>query len=364
VDLAAERAELGEALPQALLRVLESGQYVLGPEVEKFERDFARLCRVPHAIAVASGTDALVLALRAAGIRPGDTVVTSPFTFFASAAAIAWIGGVPRLADVEAETGLLDPRGAARAIDERTRALLPVHLYGQLADVRAFRELADAHRLALIEDGAQAHGAERDGFACGELGDAGCFSFYPTKNLAAAGEGGLVVTRDGALAERLRLLRDHGCSAKYQHAVLGTNSRMQAFQAAVLNTKLPHLAAWNARRAELARLYDEGLAGHPAIRPLARVPGAVHVHHQYAVRVHGPSRDALLAGLRERGIHAAVHYPTPVHLQPAAAAWGYGPGDFPVAEALAREVLCLPIHPFLADGDARRVIDALDELAR
>ena len=363
VDLAAEREALGEALPQALMRVLESGQYVLGPEVERFERDFARLCRVPHAIGVASGTDALVLALRALAIEPGDAVVTSPFTFFASAASIAWIGAVPRLADVDPRTGLLDPGSAAAAIDARTRAILPVHLYGQLADMHAFRSLADARGLALLEDGAQSHGAERDGVACGELGDACCFSFYPTKNLAAAGEGGLIVTHKDELAARLKRLRDHGSSAKYQHALIGTNSRLQAFQAAVLNTKLPHLAAWNARRAELAALYDQGFAGLESILPLERVPGARHVYHQYAVRIPGGARDSVLAGLRERGILAAIHYPTPVHLQPAAASWGYGQGDFPHAESLAREVLCLPVHPFLSDGDVERVIETLRDLA-
>ena len=363
VDLAAEREALGEALPQALMRVLESGQYVLGPEVERFERDFARLCRAPHGIGVASGTDALVLALRALAIEPGDAVVTSPFTFFASAASIAWIGAVPLLADVDPRTGLLDPEAAAAAIDGRTRALLPVHLYGQLADMHAFRGLADARGLALIEDGAQAHGAERDGVACSELGDVCCFSFYPTKNLAAAGEGGLIVTRHDELATRLRRLRDHGSSAKYQHALVGTNSRLQALQAAVLNTKLPHLVGWNARRAELASLYDQGFAGLESIRPLEREPLSQHVYHQYAVRIAGGARDAVQAGLRERGILASIHYPTPVHLQEAAASWGYGPGDFPHAESLAREILCLPIHPFLSDGDAARVIEALRDLA-
>jgi len=214
LDLAAERAQLGPALEEAVLRVLRSGQYVLGPEVERFERDFAQLCGVEHGVAVSTGTEALTLGLLALGVKPGDHVVTSPFTFFASAGTIAWIGARPLLADVEPETGLIDVRKAATAVDRKTSALLPVHLYGQLADVKGLRELADARGLALLEDGAQAHGATRDGFACGALGDAGTFSFYPTKNLGAAGEGGLVVTRRAEVAQALRQLRDHGSPSR------------------------------------------------------------------------------------------------------------------------------------------------------
>ncbi len=359
LDLAAERAELGPPLEEAVLRVLRSGQYVLGPEVERFEREFAALCRVKHAVAVSSGTDALVLGLLALGVERGDHVVTSPFTFFASAAAIAWIGAVPRLADVELETGLLDPERASAAIDARTSCLLPVHLYGQLADVRAFRELADERGVLVLEDGAQAHGAERDGARCGALGDAGVFSFYPTKNLGAAGEAGLVVTQRDEVAVRLRALRDHGSGAKYRHACVGTNARMHAMQAAVLALKLPHLEAWNARRRALAVRYDEGLREASGVRPLARASGSTHVHHQYTVRVTGAPRDEVQRGLATRGIATAIHYPLPVHLQEAARGWGYRAGDFPNAERLAREVLCLPIHPFLATADVDRVVEGL-----
>ncbi|HVS12202.1 MAG TPA: DegT/DnrJ/EryC1/StrS family aminotransferase [Planctomycetota bacterium] len=364
LDLAAERAELGEALPRAVLRVLESGRYVLGPEVEAFEREFAEAHGARHAVGVASGTDALVLALLALGVEPGDGVVTSPFTFFASAAAIAWIGARPVLADIDPETGLLEAESAASAVDRLTRCLLPVHLYGQLADVRAFRELADARGLSLLEDGAQAHGARRDGLCCGALGDAAAFSFYVTKNLGAAGEGGLVATRHAALARTLRELRDHGSPQKYVHARIGTNSRLQALQAAVLRVKLPHLERWNERRRALAARYGRAFEGSATVRPLATVPGGLHAYHQYAVRIAGGrGREAVRAGLERRGITAAVHYPTPVHLQEAAREWGYGPGDFPAAEALAREVLCLPIHPFLSDADVERVAEAVLELA-
>jgi dTDP-4-amino-4,6-dideoxygalactose transaminase len=365
VDLAAERAVLGPALEERVLRVLRSGQYVLGPEVEALERDFAAQHGCAHGVALASGTDALWLGLLALGVRPGDHVVTTPFTFFASAASIALIGAFPRLADVDAETALLDPAAVRAAIDSRTTAILPVHLYGQLADVRALRELADAKHLRLFEDGAQAAGSRRDGFACGQLGHAGAFSFYVTKNLGAAGEGGMVLTQSAEVARDLRQLRDHGSPAKYVHACVGTNSRLHALQAAILNVKLPHLAAWNARRRELAARYDRALAGSATVVPLRVLPGVTHTYHQYTVRIRGGrGRDAVQAALAAQGIHAGVHYPTPVHLQEAAAPWGYRAGDFPNAERLAREVLCLPIHPFLQEADVDRVAEALLREAR
>ncbi|HEX6881954.1 MAG TPA: DegT/DnrJ/EryC1/StrS family aminotransferase [Planctomycetota bacterium] len=364
IDLVAERAELGPALDDAVLRTLASGKYVLGPEVEKLEQDFARLHGVKHGIGLATGTDALWLGLLALGVEPGDHVVTTPFTFFASAASIALVGARPVLADVDPDTALLDPAAAERALDGRTTCLLPVHLYGQLADVRAFRSLADRRGLRLLEDGAQAHGARRDGEACGTLGDAGTFSFYVTKNLGAAGEGGMVLTQKDDVALALRHLRDHGSPQKYVHARIGTNSRLQSLQAAILNVKLPHLERWNARRRELAARYDAAFAGSRTVVPLARAPGATHAFHQYTVRIRGGrTRDQVLAGLAEQQIFAAVHYPSPVHLQEAARPWGYGPGDFPHAEALAREVLCLPIHPFLTPGEVERVAERVLALA-
>jgi dTDP-4-amino-4,6-dideoxygalactose transaminase len=364
IDLAAERRELGLELDAAALRVLASGRFVLGPEVERFEQAFAAHHGVRHGVGVATGTDALLLGLLALGVEPGDHVVTTPFSFFASAAVIAWLGAKPLFADVDPATALLDPRAAERAIDGRTRCLLPVHLYGQLADMRAFRALADRRGLALLEDGAQAHGARRDGLACGALGDAGAFSFYVTKNLGAAGEGGMVLTQSDEVAARLRRLRDHGSSAKYVHAHLGTNSRLQALQAALLAVKLPHLERWNTRRRALAARDDEGFAGSRTIVPLVVAPGTLHGYHQYTVRIRGGrTRDEVQRLLAARGIATGVHYPTPIHLQPAARAWGYAPGDFPHAEALAREVLCLPIHPFLADAEVERVAESLRELA-
>jgi len=363
LDLAAERAFLGPALEAAVLSVLRSGRYIQGPEVERFEADFARQSGVAHGVAVSSGTDALILGLRALGVGPGDEVVTSPFSFFASAAAIAWVGATPRLADVDPETALLDPGRAAAAVGPRTRALAPVHLYGQMADMRAFRALADERGLAVLEDAAQAHGAARDGATPGTLGELAAYSFYPTKNLGAAGEGGLVSTNDAELARKLRELRDHGSPAKYVHTSIGTNARMHAFQGAVLNVKLPHLPAWNARRAELAARYDAAFRGSAYVKPLGRAPNAVHAYHQYTVRIEGGRRDAVLQGLAGQGISAGVHYPRPIHLHEAARPFGYGPGDFPVAEDLSLSVLCLPVHPFLEDAQGDRVAEAVLTLA-
>ncbi len=365
IDLAAEREALGPALEDAVLRVLRSGQFVLGPQVEALERAVAILHGVPHAIGVASGTDALWLGLLGLGVEPGDRVLTSPFTFFASAASIALIGAVVRLADVDPHTALLDPASVAQHLDGKVRCILPVHLYGQLADMRALQALAQSKGLTLLEDGAQAIASRRDDYACGEIGDAATLSFYVTKNLGAAGEGGMIVTRHEHVAQRLRRLRDHGSPAKYVHAMVGTNSRLHALQAAVLNVKLPHLSSWNARRARIAQRYDRAFEGNPFVAPLRVAPGAVHTYHQYTVRIRcSRGRDGVQAALAERHIGAGVHYPTPVHLQEAARGWGYARGDFPHAESLAREVLCLPVHPFLSDQDVDRVIEALLALAR
>ncbi len=360
VDLAAERAELGSALEEAVLRVLRSGAYVLGPEVERFEADFARLHRVANpGVGVSNGTDALILGLRALGVKAGDEVVTSPFTFFASAGSIAWIGAKPVLADVELDTALLDVTKARAAITPRTTCILPVHLYGQLVDMKAFRALADEKKLTLLEDCAQSHGAQRDGVSCGELGDAAAFSFYPTKNLGACGEGGMILSRRKDVVEHARRLRDHGSPAKYQHAEIGTNSRLQGIQGAALNVKLPHLERWNERRRAIAARYTQLFAGSKALTTLRVPPGSLHVYHQYAVRVTGGvPRERVIERLKAQGIVAAVHYPSPVHVQEAARGWGYGPGAFPNAERLAREVLCLPVHPFLSASDVERVAEA------
>jgi dTDP-4-amino-4,6-dideoxygalactose transaminase len=239
-----------------------------------------------------------------------------------------------------------------------------VHLYGQMADMRAFRKLGDEKKLQIVEDAAQSQGAKRDGVSCGELGDACAFSFYPTKNLGACGEGGMVITRRQDVFERAKRIREHGSPVRYVHAEIGTNSRLQAFQGAALNVKLPHLAAWNARRAQIATRYDEAFRGNADVLPLVRLPGATHVYHQYTVRILGVPRDELVERLKAQKIFAGVHYPSPVHLQEAARPWGFGPGDFKNAETLAREVVCLPIHPFLTDADVDRVAEAVIAGAR
>jgi dTDP-4-amino-4,6-dideoxygalactose transaminase len=362
LDLQAERAALGDALQTAVARVLESGRYILGPEVEGFERDFAAYQNARHGIGLASGTDAVILALLACGVGPGDGVITSAYTFFASAAAIAWIGARPILVDVEASSGLIDLRRVAEVLASPpapVRCILPFHLYGRLVDMNALAKLARGAGAKIVEDAAQAHGAERGGRRAGELGDATCFSFYPTKNLGCAGDGGMVTSSDDQVAERMRRLRDHGCARKYEHLELGTNSRLSAIQAAILSVKLPHLEGWNDARRRSAALYDRAFAGASGVTPLLDPPDSRSAYHQYVVRITDGRRDEILATLTDQGIGAAVHYPSPVHLQPAAREWGWEAGSLPVAESLAREVLCLPIHPFLKPEEVERVAGAV-----
>lgn len=366
LDLAAERAQCGPALLEAVERVLGSGVYVLGPEVQAFEREFAAYQGAVHGVGVASGTDALVVAMRALGLPVGAKVLTTPFTFFASAGAIAWCDARPTFVDVDPDTALMRLDQVAGALDDETVGVVPVHLYGALVDVPALRAITDPRGLWVLEDGAQCHGARRraaDGseWACGVHGHAAAFSFYPTKNLGAAGEGGMVLANDGDVARDSTQIRDHGSVAKYVHGRVGTNSRLQALQAAVLRIKLPHLDGWNARRRAHAARYAAAFEGSATVRPLRVEDGTTHAYHQYAVRILGEdgARDRVQAALAEQRIAAAVHYPRPVHVQEAARGWGYGPGDFPGAEELASQVLCLPIHPFLAPDDVDRVAEAV-----
>ncbi|MEO0650050.1 MAG: DegT/DnrJ/EryC1/StrS family aminotransferase [Planctomycetota bacterium] len=361
LDLAAERAALGPALGEALERVLASGAYVLGPEVQAFEKEFAAYQGVAYGVGVASGTDALLVAMRALGAPTGKKVLTSPFTFFASAGGIAWMGLQPTFVDVDPDTALMRVDQVEGALDADTVGIVPVHLYGQLVDTAALRRIADARGIWVLEDAAQAHGARRDGARAGVHGHAAAFSFYPTKNLGAAGEGGMVVTNEGELACDCAQVRDHGSTAKYVHSRVGTNSRLQAMQGAVLRVKLPHLDGWNERRRFNAARYRAAFEGHESVRPLRVDEGCEHVYHQFAVRLMGEAglRDRVQERLGAQGIAAAVHYPRPVHVQEAAKAWGYGPGDFPGAEQLASEVLCLPIHPFLESAEVDRVAEQL-----
>ena len=373
LDPAAEYAAVREEIDAAVARVLASGRYVGGPEVEGLEREFAAFCGVSHAVAVSTGTDALRFALIAAGLPPGGEVVTTPFTFIGTTEAIHQAGGRAVFADILPDTFDLDPVRARAVMTSQTAALLPVHLYGHPADMEALQPEAAKRRLTIIEDACQAHGASLHGKMVGGMGTAGCFSFYPTKNLGACGEGGMVTTGDAALAARVRRLRDHGQSEKYLHAEEGYNGRLDAVQAAILRVKLRRLWDWNERRRALAALYADRLAGLEGRgwlrRPLVR-PGVKHAWHLYAVRIpseggrpraHGQAsrRDQVRGRLLGQGIETGIHYPVPLHLQPAYASLGLGEGSFPEAERAAREVLTLPLHPHLTDPQVERVASAL-----
>ena len=349
------KAQYGAIQPQleaAALGVLRSGQYVMGEEVAALEREFAAYCGTTHAIAVNTGTSALHLALLAAGVKPGDEVITTPFTFIASAAAIRYIGARPVFVDIDPTTFNIDPAKVARAITPRTRAILPVHLYGQTAPMNDLLLEAARHGLVVIEDACQAHGALFDGQRAGSMGLSGCFSFYPGKNLGACGEGGMVVTSNDDQARQIRMLRDWGQDRRYHHVMEGYNYRMDAVQGAILRVKLAHLEAWTEARRARARLYTRLLAGSGIETPV-ELEGNRHVWHIFAVRV--SERERFRAMLLREGIETGLHYPVPVHLQPAFADLGYGPGDFPFAEAAADTVLSLPIYPELSERDVEIV---------
>ncbi len=339
----------------AIARVVASGWYVLGEEGRAFEREFAQaVCGGGHAAGVASGTDAIELALRALGVGPGDEVVTQANTCVPTVAGIERTGATPVLCDVEPEAGTMDPASLERAIGPRTRAVVPVHLYGQCADVDAIRAVAGD--LPIVEDCAQAAGAALRGRPAGSLGDAAAFSFYPTKNLGALGDGGAVASRDEALIERVRRLRMYGQTERYLHAERGVNSRLDELQAAVLRVRLPHLAAANARRQAIAAAYDAALAGGP-VRPPARLPEREHVFHLYVVRA--PDRDALQRRLADAGVQTLIHYPRPIHRHPPYAALADRGVSLAVSERLAGEILSLPLFPELTDAEVERVVAAL-----
>ena len=362
VDLTAQYRELRDELLPAIERIMAAGAFIGGEPVTRFESAFAALCGAPHAIGVANGTDALHLALRALGIGPGDEVITVPNTFVATVEAIAHAGARPVLVDVRPDTLLLDADALEAALTPRTRAVIPVHLYGQLVDMEPIERWCARHAVALLEDAAQAHGARRRGRRAGAFGDAAAFSFYPAKNLGAAGEAGAVVTRRADLAERVARLRDHGQSERYHHALAGFNSRLDALQAAVLSVKLARLDGWNARRRALAAIYRDRLAKVDAIELLpAPAEAESHVYHLFVVR--STERGRLRAALAARGIETGLHYPVPVHLQPAWQDLGYAEGAFPVAEAAARSMLSLPLYPQMTDDAVHRVCDAIEACA-
>jgi dTDP-4-amino-4,6-dideoxygalactose transaminase len=360
LDLKAQYKTIRDDLHAAVDRVLESGQYVLGDEVATFESEFAAYSGAEQGIAMNSGTSALHLALLAAGVQPGDEVITVPFTFVATAAAIGYTGAKAVFVDIDPRTFTMDPRQIEAAITPRTKAIIPVHLYGQMADMDPIVRIARAHGLTLIEDACQAHGAEYKGRRAGSIGDFGCFSFYPGKNLGACGEGGLVTTSNPDAAERLRVLRDWGQTRKYHHIVRGYNYRMDGLQGAILRVKLRQLEAWTEARRTRAALYDDLLASS-----LVRAPGAAedtrHVYHVYAVRC--ANRDDLQLSLRANGVQTGIHYPIPVHLQEAYRDLGYRAGEFPNAERAAREVLSLPLYPEMTNLQVETVAAAIHSCA-
>jgi len=354
-DSSVQTSKLMEEIRAAMERVIHSQRFILGEEVAAFEREIAAYIGVKHAVAVSSGTDALTISLSALGIGEGDEVITTPYTFFATTGAILRVGATPVFVDIEPDSFNLDAERVSAALTSRTRAILPVHLFGQMADMRALRALTSENELALIEDAAQALGASLHGQRAGVLGDIACFSFFPTKNLGAFGDGGLVTTNDDGLADLARSLRSHGFSAKHFSQRLGGNYRLDALQAAILRVKLPHLEGFNARRRKHAQHYLEAASNTLGVPH--ELPGRKHVYNQFVVR--SPERAALAAHLSARGVPSEHYYPFPIHLQPACAHLGYRVGSFPEAEAAARQSLALPIFPELEDWMLKAVTDAL-----
>ena len=357
-DLQSQYRSIKSEIDAAIGRVLDSAQFILGEEVAAFERDFAQYCQASETVAVNSGTSALHLALLAAGIGPGDEVITVPFTFVATVSAIGYTGARAVFVDIEPEYFTIDPAKIEAAITSRTRAIIPVHLYGQPADMDPILEIARRHRLAVIEDAAQAHGAEYHGRRCGSLAETAAFSFYPGKNLGAYGEGGAVTTTRADVAKTCRTLRDWGQEKRYEHRLKGFNYRMDGIQGAILRVKLHHLEAWTEKRRQVAAWYAEMLDPESVRQPKAR-PGCRHVYHVFAVRT--DDRNTLRDVLGTHGIQTGIHYPIPVHLQPAHADLGYRAGDFPNAEVAAREVLSLPLFPEMTREQVEVVAAAVSQ---
>ena len=359
LDLKAQYRSIKPEIDAAIARVLDSCQFVLGPEVASFEQNFAAYCWTKECIALNSGTSALHLALLAAGVEPGDEVITVPFTFVASVAAVLYVNARPVLVDIDPRSFTMDAATIEKAITPRTKAILPVHLYGQSADMDPIMDVARRHNLVVIEDAAQAHGAKYKGRPVGSIGDMACFSFYPGKNLGAYGEGGAVTTNNPEYARTVRMLRDWGQDRKYHHVLHGFNYRMEAFQGAILQVKLRHLERWTEARRTIACKYNHLLADSELKEPI-EMPWARHVYHLYTLRT--DDRDALQAALQREGIQTGIHYAVPVHLQPAYADLGYARHALPQSEKAAGEVLSLPLYPEMTDDQIERVSQALTGL--
>lgn len=358
VDLKRQYVGIKDEILNAVARVFDSTQFVLGKEVAAFEEEFAAYCGVRYGIAVNTGTSALHLALLAAGVGPGDEVITVPLTFVATAAAIGYTGAKPVFVDVDPVTYTMDPAAIEAAITPRTKAILPVHLYGQAADMDPILAIARRHGFLVIEDAAQAHGAEYQGRRCGSMGDLGCFSFYPGKNLGAYGEGGLVTTGNADFARKIRMLRDWGAEVKYQHVMKGFNYRMEGVQGAILRVKLRYLEAWTEARRVHAAAYHKLLEDSGVMLPVEGL-GNRHVYHVFGVLT--PQRTEFIQSLGERGVQTGIHYPIPVHLLPAYSEMNHRPGDFPVAERIASEEVSLPLFPELTETEIHQVAQAVLE---
>jgi len=359
VDLKAQYRTIKPEIDAAVARVLENTSFILGPEVEGFEQAFARYCEAQYAVGVCSGTAAVQLALIACGIGPGDEVITTPFTFIATAAAVSHVGATPVFADIVERTYNIDPAKVEAAITPKTKAILPVHLYGQPVEMDALLDIAKRHNLRIIEDACQAVGATYKGHKAGSLGDVACFSFSPSKNLGGAGDGGMVTTNDDQIADRIRKLRDHGRTSHYGHEMIGYTYRLDAMQAAILGVKRNHLADWNEARRQRAASYSKLFSQMDAITP-HEAPGCRSVYHVYALRM--AQRDAIIQHLRSKGIGASIHYPLPVHMQPAYAFMGIPKGSYPISEACAENIMSLPIYPELTQGQIEEVVAAIKEV--
>jgi dTDP-4-amino-4,6-dideoxygalactose transaminase len=357
VDLKANYHSIKPEIDQAILNLLESGSYIMGPAVKAFEEQFASYTRVKHAVGCANGTAALHLALLACDIGKGDEVITVPNTFIATSEAISYVGGVIRFVDVVPETGLIDIDALEKAITKKTRAIIIVDLYGQMPDMDRIREIAQAHDIVVIEDAAQAHGAEWNGRQPGAFGSVACYSFFPAKNLGCYGDGGAVTTNDGKIAQRLRMLSNHGRTKKYEHEIEGYNYRLDALQAVILSVKLRYLSRWTQQRRAHARFYDEQLP--VSLQRIREAPGAKHVYYMYVVR--SLRRDELMKSLAGLGIECGIHYPIPLHLQPAYREKGWKKGEFPVAERLAEEIVSIPMYPELTDEQQRFVVESISQ---
>jgi len=360
IDLVRQHKPIMDELVDAFKKVVESGQFILGYELEQFEKEAANYLGSKYALGVGNGTDALILALRAIDVQKGDEVITTPFTFFATAETIAILGAKPVFVDIEDETLNIDATKIEEKITKRTKAILPVHIFGQGAKIEKILEIAKSYNLKVIEDTAQGFGAKRNGKYLGTFGDVGTFSFFPTKNLSCLGDGGLITTQDEAIYDIIKKLRVHGSPRKYYHEMLGYNSRLDTLQAAFLRVKMKYIDRWNERRREIAAIYNRELS------PYVRVPevdeGNIHIYHQYTIRT--DRRDELNAFLNQRGIMTQVHYPIPLHLQPALSYLGYKEGDFPVAEKATKEVLSLPVFPEMTDEEINYVIDSIKDFFR